>query len=188
MIGNAADAKFIRDYVIAKKKEARRPNWCCEACDGPLTDEFAKVELPEGWREIGSGLYRTAYLSPDGVIYKVESNYDTAGSWGQSNYGEYENILRVILSGKKVKSARLPKATLFMLDGKTVMAMEFIDGQRPNLDCYQECRCTKLNGRCNREAVEEIGRSMMVSDLHDGNIAWLPKQNEYVIMDVGASI
>lgn len=28
-------------------------------------------ELPSGWKKIGGGSYRRAYLSPDGIVYKV---------------------------------------------------------------------------------------------------------------------
>ncbi len=37
--------------------------------------ESHNYKVPPGWSEIGSGGTRTAYLSPDNVVYKVGSSY-----------------------------------------------------------------------------------------------------------------
>lgn len=210
MIGNASDAKLIRDYDIASKynphNEYLAP-YCCEECESvierhnPDWDRAAREAeiaaarlvrprrplIPEGWTRVGSGAYRTAYLSPGGVIYKVEHNYATGAGWGQSNRGEYENILRMVRENARHEFCRLPKSTYFQLDGRGVMAMEYINGERPEMwECGYSCSCAKLTGECNTPVIDEIGHAFGIDDMHAGNIAWLPAQRTYVLLDCGA--
>lgn len=103
MIGNEAEAKFIRDWYASKGQWSQRD-------DTP----------PVGWERLGSGCYRAAFLSPTGVVYKVQHNYDHSS---QSNAGEAETLRRYWLT-RMPKGCRLPRWSLYELDGKEVMAME----------------------------------------------------------------
>jgi len=203
MIGNASDAKLIRDYYIASTNWTRGGElapYCCADCEESLerqgfnrAEEQARIDalpvrpvMPDGWTRIGSGAYRVAFLSPDGVIYKVEHSYNGV-SWGQSNRGEYENILRMIRQNVRHDFCRLPKSTYFQLDGRGVMAMEYIDGERPDMwQCGYRCNCTKLTGECNTPVIDSIEIAFGITDMHAGNIAWVPAQRTYVLLDCGA--
>lgn len=50
---------------------------------------------PDGWECVGSGLYRTAYLGPDDVVYKVQHDADGQYPYPvQQNVKEYANMCR----------------------------------------------------------------------------------------------
>jgi hypothetical protein len=78
---------------------------------------------PEGWRLLGTGYYRDAYVSPSGTVYKVPTydNYEESG-W-ESNQQEYDNLSR--LSDRPWAA----KCSLHMVDGKPVVAMPLYQGR-----------------------------------------------------------
>lgn len=104
MIGNADEALFIRDWYIGLGPERR----------------YESFDTPEGWERLGSGAYRAAFLSPSEVVYKVQHSYKYSS---QSNAGEAETLRRYWLT-RMPKGCRLPRWSLYELDGKEVMAME----------------------------------------------------------------
>jgi hypothetical protein len=104
VIGNADEALFIRDWYIGQGPQRR----------------YESNDTPEGWERLGSGCYRAAFLSPSGVVYKVQHSYEYSG---QSNAGEAETLRRYWLT-RMPKGCRLPRWSLYELDGKEVMAME----------------------------------------------------------------
>lgn len=103
MIGNADEALFIRDWYLSQSPQRRYE-------DG----------APEGWKKLGRGCYRAAFLSPSGAVYKVQHSYEYSS---QSNAGEAETLRRYWLT-RMPKGCRLPRWSLYELDGKEVMAME----------------------------------------------------------------
>ena len=40
-----------------------------------LESDYSCNPIPKGWEELGSGISRTAYLGPDGVVYKCGEDY-----------------------------------------------------------------------------------------------------------------
>ena len=100
MIGNLEEAQFIYNWYRNIKA--------------------SYYDRPDGWQYLGSGCYRTAYLSPSGVVYKVEQS---EGSW-QSNRGEYETWKRLYLNCKMPKHSRLPKLSYFPVGQSGVIAIE----------------------------------------------------------------
>jgi hypothetical protein len=104
MIGNADEALFIRDWYIGLGAERR----------------YDSHDTPEGWERLGNGAYRAAFLSPSGVAYKVQHSYKYSS---QSNAGEAKTLRRYWLT-RMPKGCRLPRWSLYELDGKEVMAME----------------------------------------------------------------
>ena len=89
-----------------------------------IHDEYQKNwrnhEMPEGWRTLGSGMFRTAYLSPSGVVYKVEnvchdSNRDEAYRYEQVKH----------LNG--TLPFRFAECEFMLSEGRyTVLAMEYV--------------------------------------------------------------
>lgn len=97
MIGNETDA------AVANGIHVNYQGW-----------EPVASNMPEGWKFLGEGCYRRAFLSPDGVVYKVE--YAARGS----NANEAEVFARF---GHEVDGFRLAACTLFYDD---VLAMEYV--------------------------------------------------------------
>lgn len=102
MIGNASDATYIRDWYVNRTGAA---------------------SAPAGWRKLGEGMYRVAFRSPDGVVYKVQDSYVYSE---QNNLGEYRNWNRLRLSCKLPQGARWPRLAYYGLDGRGVIAMEYV--------------------------------------------------------------
>src|SRR5512139_3469767 len=139
MIGNIEEARFIRE-------------WCYE------NDHW---ESPKGWRRLGSGCYRTAYLSPSGVVYKVER---CSNSY-QTNEGE-AGALRRYMFRKFPQGCRLPRYQLFTFDEhEGVMAMEHLPRLLRQVSRHDEegAKIRALRARL----VEALADT---DDMHDDNI------------------
>jgi len=59
--------------------------------------------MPDGWGYVGTGTFREAYLSPDGVVYKVPR----APSFSEHNRREHENYLEIRRRKLKYKGWRV---------------------------------------------------------------------------------
>lgn len=109
---------------------------------------FERGQVEDGWKYLGCGSYRYAYLSPDGVVYKKLKH---PGEYDDSmNFQEYKNVL--YCKGIPLAGWDVPHAEVFEIDGQDVIAMEFIDGEK-DFDCdawlgHIECNCPKPNGIC----------------------------------------
>lgn len=163
-IGTEEEAGFILYHHL--QAQARISNW-----------EYP--EPPEGWSRLGSGCYRVAYLSPSGVVYKVQGRYseDDDQRW-QSNISEVRNLRRYHLK-RFPKGCRLPRWNSFEFPGgKTVVAMEKFDRLVRSLS-WRERDAT-------REArTRMVGMVHDLHDLHDANLAYDEKTDEVVIIDWG---
>lgn len=107
MIGNETEARFIHEWY--RNQRSKGDYW---DNPGPVA--------PEGWKRLGSGCYRTAFLAPSGTVYKVQNNPTSY----QSNESEAET-LRGLMFRKLPKGCRFPRYQLFMVgEGEGVMAME----------------------------------------------------------------
>lgn len=165
MLGNEEDARFIRDWHFG----GRRDDW-----GNPVG------ELPEGWGRLGSGSYRIAYLSPDGVVYKVQQRYALPGEYeGQSNKSEAENLRRFWLI-KMPPGCRLPRFQFFELDGKGVMAMERLGRTLSQYSQWDE------KGSNYWALRNKLYRTLTgVCDLHGGNLAVDEERDLLVPIDLG---
>lgn len=166
MLGNEEDARFIRD-------------WHLEVADRDPWDPDYKA-VPRGWSRIGSGCYRIAYLSPDGVVYKVQGYYALPGQYeGQSNKEEAENLRRFWLK-KMPEGCRLPRFRFFELDGKGVIAMERFQKTLSQFSDYGDPQGTEywaLRGR--------LQRALGLTDMHGGNLAVDEENKLLVPIDLG---
>jgi hypothetical protein len=138
---------------------------------------YDQPEAPEGWKRLGSGCYRIAYLSPSGVVYKVQGRYEANDDRWQSNKTETANLRKNALK-KFPKGCRLPRWSEFYFGTKTVVAMEKFDKLLNQLS-YGE-----------RDSVRALKQEMLrvVTDLldtHDANLAYDVTTKEVVIIDWG---
>jgi hypothetical protein len=185
VIGNARDAEMIRNYVVNSRiVREERSNYECGYFIGPVRKRPSR---PEGWKRIGGGCFRSAWLSPDGVIYKVEHAY---GSYGQSNSEEYENVVRILTGNKSHPYVSIPRVTYYALDGRGVIAMEYVKGENPGYchGCgsgYRHCT-TKVRGKCINQIYVEIEKEFGLFDMHSGNVMFIPEQESFVVIDIGA--
>lgn len=115
-------------------------------------------ELPEGFTYLGKGWSRTAYLGPDGLVYKVPTSDYSAGLC----VSERDRYTRLCEDAKKV-GVHLAKA--YWHEDARVLTMEF---------------CSKSRDLVWTET-EKIGR-LGIGDLHDGN-AWLDDKGRIVVVD-----
>lgn len=186
MIGNAVDAEFIRDFVMSRVRQDwqnQMQMWEYGEFCGPIGPD----PTPEGWRYLNKGAYRSAWLSPTGVVYKVEHKYDSYNS--QSNYGEYQNVLRILTQTRIPEKLRIPRFTYYTLDGRGVSAMEFVDGHGAALSSgciWGNCDCVPKYSRCVKKLFNEIATAFGMWDTHSENVFFVPAQREFVLVDIGA--
>jgi len=198
MIGNAKDARLIRDYFRAMMSFGESPQWqnnakfgyqcnynCGEFCCGEKVRWIAilekKPKLPKGWKTIGNGCSRKAFLSPDGIVYKVTFDADYGLGW-QGNRTEMRNIIS-ILRMPSSDALVIPRATLFDLGKDAVMAMEFF----PQMACNECHFCDECPTPQERRDFNAAARKLKIEDTHDGNIRWIPRQRRYAVIDIGIS-
>lgn len=119
MIGNVDDAQFIYNWV------RERSSW-----------EAESDSTPEGWERLGSGCYRVAFRSPEGVVYKVQLLRNSY----QSNSGEFKYLRKLWLSFRMPRGTRLPKHELYSFDKESdsVIAMECVPRVLSSVSTYSE--------------------------------------------------
>lgn len=90
-----------------------------------VVHEYAEsypFELPPGWTFLGHGAWRNAFLSPTGVVYKLQiGDQDTA------NYEEYQNYLEIIKT--PIPGWYVPEVDLYSVGPIDIIAMEYIEGE-----------------------------------------------------------
>lgn len=153
-VGNAQDAQFISDW-----HQGERCRFSSSA--------------PEGWKLLGAGCYRTVYASPSGVAYKVQGAQS-----GQTNVGEHKSLRRLHFFCKMPKGTRLPRHTLYRIDGShEVMAMEMLG---------KTLRRYFGNDRQRYETLaREIASATRMWDMHYDNVMIDSSTGELVPVDFG---
>ncbi len=147
---------------------------------------YSEMTLPDDWAYLGHGMYRAAFLSPSGVVYKVETG-KYAGS--QSNRGEYERILEMRFSDSvKESGVIIPKAWLYESGNRDIIAMEFMDGEwASSYHSMDECDCgERFGGTCAMTQFMNLERMLSMEDIHQGNAVFIPAQKRWALIDLGA--
>lgn len=120
-------------------------------------------ETPSGWEFAGSGCSRRAYLSPSGVIYKVQTGYDDA------NDNEYVTACALIASGAIPEGWDVPRIGRYRVEknGKTevILAMENLG---PNEVSVWTVEVPVPKGYVSHNDV--VNKVFGVFDSHGGNI------------------
>lgn len=161
MIGNRGYATYIRDWVRDEQKRTGGSYYCPR-------------EAPAGWKYIGQGCYRAAYLAPDGVIYKVQAHEQSY----QSNLSEYKkyNLLRI--QHRMPEGARFPLMCNFRIEGAdTINAMDYVG---PVLSQYEGPDRQK-----HVATLSTIAWRLNIGDMHQGNAAVDEKLGVIVPIDLG---
>jgi hypothetical protein len=158
MIGNETDAKFIRDWFVA---------------NGEGDPDYS--EAPEGWKRLGRGVSRIAFLSPEGVAYKVDRYPDDG--YSQTNEREAANLRKFYLR-KMPKGCRLPRFSYYPLDRNGVMAMEAFT-------TLLRDRYKQGDDRDLRLTATRLGKALNSWDMHDQNIAVEEGTDTLVPIDLG---
>lgn len=157
IVGNAEDARLIHNHV---REHGRH---------GPA---------PKGWKRAGQGSFRSAWLSPDGVVYKVQHYHHSH----QSNEGEIQNILK-ILSGRPLpEQCRIPQATFYDVGNSTndgVIAMECVNGKTV-YERYDYRPPAEVSNR-----IESLSKAVRLRDLHDENVMIDDNTGDLVLVDLG---
>ena len=161
MIGNRGYATFIRDWVRQQQN---------------LFGKFGTPRIaPEGWTRLGEGCYRIAYLSPDGVVYKVQLS---GGYSYQTNEGEYRKYNNLRIAYRMPKGARFPLMCNFRIEGEdTVNAMDMVG---PTLNKYEGEDRHKLIATWS-----SLAWTMQLGDAHHANVAVDEARKLVVPIDLG---
>lgn len=161
ILGNEQDARLIRDFVLADKKRAR-----------------GRMGCPDGWQFLGSGSFRSVWLSPEGVCYKVEHEYYPYSSDNAAEYRNWRNWTRNCMLPE---GTRIPELTYYELDGKPVIAMERVNGETFfNAKSFiPEEEIARF-----RDLMYELEEELGSSDIHDENVMVDYSTMELVIVDL----
>jgi len=161
MIGNRGYAMYIRD-------------WVRDTPEGKGYYDSPRY-APAGWKYLGQGCFRAAYLSPDNVVYKVQHQ---PGYVGQSNLREYKRYNFLRLSYRMPEGARFPLLRFFELDNSDgVNAMDHVGTtlNRYGGEDYYEYS----------EVLRVVSRRLSLWDMHHGNAA-VDEVNKLIVpIDLG---
>lgn len=162
MIGNEGYALYIRDWYVEEYDKAFS----------------VQQDAPIGWQRLGAGCSRTAFLSPDGVVYKVQCRY--SGSF-QTNEREWRNYNRFRLSHRLPQGARFPRWSFYRLDGRGVIASEKFVRLLNDFSQYSGEGSTlwSLRGK--------VADRLNLWDMHGANLAVDEETMELVPIDLGES-
>lgn len=111
--------------------------------------KYAPKYLPSGWKYLGSGIDRAAYLSPTSVVYKV-MHYP-----GSANKDEYNATVFFREQPNVPEGFAIPRCSLYRVNGNNVIAMEYLGEER-----YQPTPEEQLT----------IAKFFHVFDSHGGNV------------------
>lgn len=170
MIGSEGYALYIRDWY-AERYELY--------CKGDIPYGHLNETVPAGWQRLGAGCSRTAFLSPDGVVYKVQQGY--GHGWGQSNEQEWRNYNRFRLSHRLPQGARFPRWSFYRLDGRGVIASERFIRLLNDFSQYSDEGSTlwSLRGK--------VADQLNLWDMHGANLGVDEETMELVPIDLGES-
>lgn len=156
-IGNERDARTILEWVTPHRRKYEAPTcaWSRSA--------------PEGWKFLGRGSFRSVWLSPEGVAYKVDHNRD---DWSDQSTQELVNLTRAWRKGHTIEGCRLPKFHGYELDGEVVVAIEAINGV-----LLWEYRGADRNTMY--DLISDIEREYRLIDMHDENV--IVDQDGYLV-------
>lgn len=144
-IGNETDARTILAWV---RDRSTYGEW-----------DRSETAAPEGWKYLGRGSFRSVWVSPEGVAYKV--NHSKCDS---QSAAELENLRKGWLK-KTPKGCRIPRFSPYRVDGELIIAVEKIKGQTLHakygypgwLDHH-------------REEYRSLERTYRIFDMHEENV------------------
>lgn len=137
---------------------------------GQWFDGFDLTQMPEGWKFLGSGISRWAFLAPDGWVYKFGSRY--------ANRNEVDAAQQ--LFPQQDSTLRIPWVEPVGDYGDfSVIRCEFMDGEWQDAD--------DVNSRAVRDMWRDLSRFLSrfsIGDVHYGNVCFVDGGTPAVI-DLG---
>lgn len=128
-------------------------------------------KLPKGWTHVGSGCYRTVYLSPKGVCYKVGT------TWSNDMEVKKAKTLSRFTKLAEKYNFRIPKTNAFRIKGssgemETIVAMEYIKGKTTYCNGNESTNCCCGYTPCidSQRGSMSARLSHWVSDMHSANV------------------
>ena len=163
MIGNRGYAMYIREWA-REEQRVKGSTYCLPR------------EAPAGWKYIGQGCYRAAYLSPDNVVYKIQI---TPGRWsGQSNADEYRRWWQLRIRYREAEGMRWPLMAHFKIgEDDDVNAMDYVGVTLSRYDGPDYDKHLDTARRCQWH--------MQLRDAHNGNFAIDEERKLLVPIDLG---
>lgn len=146
-IGNEQDAQTILRWVRDSEDRYGMPT------------RAMKGEAPEGWEYVGRGSYRSVWLSPDGVAYKVDHDR----SWSCQSETEAMN-LKIAWEKGVPEGCRLPRFDRFEIGNDFIVAMELIRG-----DLLYDHHTEVGPFGSYHTLLRKIERKFRLCDMHDRN-------------------
>lgn len=161
-IGNADHALEILEWVHGGEQRYGR------------SERVYNCEAPLGWEYLGSGSFRSVWLSPDGVAYKV-SHHD----WDSQSSTEIKLLAAAWEAGVPDNRCRLPKFDWYVVgDSDIVIAVEAI---------LNGCTLSDYEGNDRSDMYDlmnTVERHFGLRDMHDENIM-VDKDGYLVPVDFG---
>lgn len=170
-IGSKKLAKFILNW--------HRDIGCYWWDDG--IDSEIEDSAP-GWTFLGAGMYRTAYLGPDGYVYKVDSFRWTKNSGPEYNWifgenaGEWQNYKKLASVAETKTRVRFAKSYFWSFGERGVMCQELVDVSNPwTGHTYPDyvCMCDQnpyYTGECFEDLADQASSRLDIGDFHSGNV------------------
>lgn len=141
-----------------------------------VRDELRKnyrAEGPAGWKRLGSGATRVAYLGPDGWVYKI-------ALWGYDQVNLVETKFWQMGLAHRLYRPAVPHHRLFeVLHGG--QAVQVLAMERLTMD--EERARREKNSHPGLKLIHEMGAHIGCVDLHGGNIGW--RGDHPVLLDAG---
>jgi hypothetical protein len=147
--------------------------------------------VPSGWEFIGSGVTRSAYLGPDGIVYKV------AHSWPVWNITEakWMKLLRnapdLVPLGVTTPHTTLWKTRQINKEQHNVLAMDYI-AKTQEVECAYDHFDT-LPKRCNCKPEGRMCFGLLLQHLYESGIEDMFPENvhyaadgKFYLIDLGA--
>jgi hypothetical protein len=128
----------------------------------------------KGWKFLGEGSERRAFLGPDGLVYKM------------AKYGENYQSPREVVKVWELRGQEIPE-WLFIPRSYysaefNVTVMEYAEGDKPSSDCDYRCVCD--NETCWRKRAKWIKDNLGLIDVHGDNVVIL-EDGRLALVDLG---
>lgn len=146
--------QFVMEY---QDMMAQQENWV------EKPDVYKGMIMPQGWTYLGSGMFRDAFLGPDGWVYKIGNDW--------SNEREVFNSVALMLESDS--SIMFPYAEDVW--DFYIIRCEYISGETPSNDYRIMSRLEKHIANVS---------NYRLNDVHAGNILLLPEGTP-VMIDLG---
>lgn len=168
-IGNDHDAQTILFWV----RSHGRDDWGRPSC-------IRKGEAPEGWEFLGSGSYRSVWLSPDGVAYKV--NHST---WDDQSEDELSALRKVWDRQADLPAmCRVPRFERYEVDSEPVVAVEHVKGKTLS-DAQYSNEIDRAEYKLHWEHLRMFENRFKLWDMHGENAMIDSETGDLVVVDLG---